>query len=200
MQNRVVRCVWPLALAMLAILLAACGASPGTAALNTATLAAPTSTTPAAPTATVVPASSTPLPPAASPSAATTATPATTAPPAASATPAGPAPTATLDPAVAAVLAYLQARASTDLAAATNLSCKSWKSKAATEVTSFRSMNAKLVGVTCRITGSAGLYTLVGCGGKMVTTYGGEARDWDLSTFVYQVIAEDGQWKMCGYH
>jgi hypothetical protein len=108
--------------------------------------------------------------------------------------------TATPDPAVVTVLAYLDARARTDLATATNLSCKSWKSKAATEVTSFRSMNAKLVGVTCRVTGTAGDYTLVGCAGKMVTTYGAETRDWDLSTFVYQVISEDGLWKMCGYH
>jgi len=114
--------------------------------------------------------------------------------------PAGPTATATTDPAVAVVLAYLDARVRTDLAAATSLSCKSWKAKAATEVTSFRSMNAKLVGVTCQVNGSAGSFTLVGCGGKMVTTYGTETRDWDLSTFVYQVAAEDGQWKMCGYH
>ena len=114
--------------------------------------------------------------------------------------PAGPTSTPTTDPAVAAVLAYLDARARTDVAAATSLSCKNWKSKAVTEVTSFRSMNAKLVGVTCQVNGSSGGFTLVGCGGKMVTTYGTETRDWDLSTFVYQVTAEDGQWKMCGYH
>jgi hypothetical protein len=61
-------------------------------------------------------------------------------------------------------------------------------------------MNAKLVGVTCQVSGSAGAYTLVSCGGKMTTTYGGESRDWDLSAFVYQVALEDGLWKMCGYH
>ncbi len=106
----------------------------------------------------------------------------------------------TPDPAVAAVLAYLDARAQANVAAVTKLSCKSWKTKAVTEAVSFRSMNAKMVGVTCQVNGSAGSFTLVGCGGKMVTTYGTETRDWDLSTFVYQVTAEDGQWKMCGYH
>jgi hypothetical protein len=40
----------------------------------------------------------------------------------------------------------------------------------------------------------------VGCTGKMVTTYGTETRDWDLSSFVYQTLPEDGVWKMCGYH
>ena len=106
----------------------------------------------------------------------------------------------TQNPAVSAVLNYLEARAQTDVGAATGLSCQAWKSKAITEVTSFRSMNAKLVGVTCQVNGSAGAFTLVGCGGKMVTTYGTETRDWDLSSFVYQVTLEDGQWKMCGYH
>jgi hypothetical protein len=101
---------------------------------------------------------------------------------------------------VAAVLAYLDARAQANVTAVTNLSCKTWKSRAVTEAVSFRSMNAKLVGVICQVNGSAGSFTLVGCGGKMVTTYGTETRDWDLSPFVYQVTAEDGQWKMCGYH
>jgi hypothetical protein len=120
--------------------------------------------------------------------------------PAATLAPAGPTATGTPDPAITAVLAYLDARARADVTAVTSLSCKTWKPKAVTEAVSFRSMNAKLVGVTCQVNGSAGAFTLVGCGGKMVTTYGGESRDWDLSAFVYQVTAEDGQWKMCGYH
>jgi hypothetical protein len=103
-------------------------------------------------------------------------------------------------PAVTAILAYLQARARTDVAAATALSCKAWRPQAVTETVSFRSMNAKLVQVVCQVTGSAGGFTLVGCRGKMVTTYGGESRDWDLSPFVYQMTTENGQWKMCGYH
>jgi hypothetical protein len=108
--------------------------------------------------------------------------------------------TGTPHPAVTAILAYLQARAQTDLGAATALSCKAWKPQAVTEAISFRSMNARLVGVACEVMGSAGVFTLVGCRGKIVTTYGTESRDWDLSAFVYQVTTEDGHWKMCGYH
>ena len=78
------------------------------------------------------------------------------------------------------------------------LVCKAWKSAAVTEAISFRSMNARLEGVACTANGSSGLYTLVGCTGKMVTTYGGEARDWDLSSFVYQTLPEDGDGKCAG--
>ncbi len=80
------------------------------------------------------------------------------------------------------------------------LSCSNWQSGAATEVTSFASMNAELDEVTCSVSGTEGGFTLVSCGGEMVTTYGGESRVWDMSRFVYQVTQEAGQWKMCGYH
>ena len=123
-----------------------------------------------------------------------------TAPAATTAAPSGTTLPGTPHPAVTAILAYLQARARTDIAAAADLSCKAWKPQAVTEAISFRSMSARLVGVVCDVTGSAGGFTLVGCRGKIVTTYGGESRDWDQSAFVYQVTTEDGQWKMCGYH
>lgn len=190
--------LWVIALALVGFL-AACGANQ-TAVAPAATTSAPASrATPNAPTLTAVPPTATPGVVAASSTAPATLA-ATSTEPAATPLPAGPTATATPDPAVTAVLAYLDARARTDAATATGLSCKAWKSKALTEVTSFRSMNAKLVGVTCQVNGSAGGFTLVGCGGKMVTTYGTETRDWDLSSFVYQVTLEDGQWKMCGYH
>ena len=196
--------LWVLALA-LAGWLAACSANQ-TAVTPADTASMPASkATPNAPTVTAVPPTATTAAvaassPAPATRAATSTEPAATPLPAGPTTTATPAATTTPDPAVTAVLAYLDARARTDAATATGLSCKAWKSKALTEVTSFRSMNAKLVGVICQVNGSAGGFTLVGCGGKMVTTYGTETRDWDLSSFVYQVTLEDGQWKMCGYH
>jgi hypothetical protein len=190
-----------LGLPALLLLLAACAPSQPAPAASTTPLPAntgvPTAEATLASSATALPATSTSAPSAASSAAAATLVP-TAAP--ATLAPAGPTPTATTDPAVAVVLAYLDARARTDAATATSLSCKTWKTKALTEVTSFRSMNAKLVGVTCQVNGSAGGFTLVGCGGKMVTSYGGETKDWDLTPFVYQVSLEDGLWKMCGYH
>jgi len=190
---------WVLALAF-AGLLAACGANQATVAPAPTATQRPISVSPGAPATTVAPPTATTAAVAATSTASAIPAPTGTT---AAAEPSGTAAlaaTATPDPAVAAVLAYLEARARTDAAAATGLSCKAWISKALTEVTSFRSMNAKLVGVSCQVTGSASGFTLVGCGGKMVTTYGTETRDWDLSPFVYQLIVEDGQWKMCGYH
>jgi hypothetical protein len=117
-----------------------------------------------------------------------------------------PAPSATVIPSptpdlpAQAILGYLTARAKTDLEATLALSCVAWKPQAATEVTSFRSMNAELKDVTCATSGQAGDFTLVNCGGKMITTYGGESREWDLSAFIYQAVLEDGAWTMCGYH
>ena len=183
------RRLWPL---LLVFVLAACGAPAAPTAPPSATpLPAPSVTR-----VTRVPASPTFLPSAtaAPPTASSTA-------PAASATaPAGPSPTSTPDPAVTVVLAYLDARIHTDINAATSLSCPAWRPQAVTEVISFRSMNARLEGAVCSVTGSDGAYTLVGCTGKMVTTYGGETRDWDLAPFTYQTLPADGKWQMCGYH
>lgn len=102
-------------------------------------------------------------------------------------------------PAAQVVYAYLEARAQTDMALATSLVCTRWQAQAATEVTSFRSMNAKLEGVACTLAGEEGAEVTVSCTGKMLTTYGGETREWDLSSFVYRVVEEEGAWKMCGY-
>lgn len=112
---------------------------------------------------------------------------------------AGPTATATPHPAAAAIYAYLEARALADMSLATSLVCDAYRSQATTEVVSFRSMNARLEGVTCTVTAESAAGALVNCTGIMVTTYGGETRDWDLSSFVYQAVPEDAGWKMCGY-
>jgi hypothetical protein len=163
---------------------------------------------PAAPTATPEPPATVPPtapPPLPSPTltAAPTLAPSATTAPLPSSTPAPQAtasPSPTPDLAAQAIFNYLAARAKTDLDATLALSCAAWDSQAAVEVTSFRSMNAVLEEVTCAANGQAGDFTLVTCGGKMITTYGGESREWDLSSFVYQAVLEDGQWMMCGYH
>lgn len=169
--------------------------------LTLAACAAPaTPTATSVPSATVPPAASaTPLPPTTAPTLAPTATVA----PLPSNTPAPQAtaiPSPTPDLAAQAIFNYLVARAKTDLDSTLALSCAAWDAQAAVEVTSFRSMNAVLEGVSCAANGQAGDFTLVTCGGKMITTYGGESREWDLSSFVYQAALDDGQWTMCGYH
>jgi hypothetical protein len=183
--------LWLLALALL---LAACSggtASPASVATSTLQAAASPTIVPvttAAPAATVT----RPAPTATVMTAATKA--ATTAPTT------GAAGSPTPDPAVEVVLAYLDARIKADVEEVTALVCQAWKAPAVTEAISFRSMNAQLEDVACLANGSSGGFTLVGCSGKMITTYGNETREWDLSSFVYQTLPEDGVWKMCGYH
>ncbi len=178
---------------LLTFVLAGCtGGAASPAALATATLLPAASPTRLLPT-TAPPPSATltrPAPTATLRASATATQPAT----------AGPTASPTPDPAVEVVLAYLTARTKADVNEVTPLVCRPWRSAAITEAISFRSMNAKLEDVVCTANGSSGEYTLVGCTGKMVTTYGGETRDWDLSSFIYQTVPEDGVWKMCGYN
>jgi hypothetical protein len=176
------------------LLLAACGvrqAAPASPASATSATSRPTNTL----AATASPRPPTETPPAltetlaASPAASASAEPA----PASTASP-------TPDPALAAILSYLDARARADVSSVTGLSCTAWRSQAVTEAISFRSMNAKMQNVLCTVAGSDGPYTLVSCAGKIITTYGAETREWDLSTFTYRATVEAGVWKMCGYH
>jgi hypothetical protein len=108
-------------------------------------------------------------------------------------------PSPTPDPAVDVIRRYLEARAAADVELTTALSCPAWKSQAVTEAISFRSMNAQLQEVSCETTGAADGYNLVVCQGTMLTTYGPDTREWDLSNQVYRAAPEAGEWKMCGY-
>jgi hypothetical protein len=123
---------------------------------------------------------------------------ATPAPTTAAATP-PPAGAPTADPALAAILSYLEARTRADVEAAADLSCAAWRSQAVTEAISFRSMNARMEGVVCALAGTDGPFTLVTCDGTLVTTYGTETRERDMSHLVYRAAPEDGAWRMCGY-
>jgi hypothetical protein len=107
--------------------------------------------------------------------------------------------TPTPDPAVEIIYRYLEARAAADVELTTALSCPAWKPQAVTEAISFRSMNAELQGVSCEATGAADGFSLVACQGTMLTTYGPDTREWDLSNQTYRAAPEAGEWKMCGY-
>jgi hypothetical protein len=96
----------------------------------------------------------------------------------------------------AAMMAYLQARVEADATKMQNLSCVEWESQAAIQAQSFRAMNAQLQDVTCTTGAQDGDFTLVTCGGKIITSYNGENREWALGS--YQMKQEDGEWKMCG--
>jgi hypothetical protein len=101
--------------------------------------------------------------------------------------------------AASAIQKYLQARAASDVDQMTLLSCPAWEGQARVEAASFKSMNAKLDGVTCQVSGSDGGTTLVTCQGHITTTYQGEARQWTVGDHPFKVVQQDGQWLMCGY-
>lgn len=173
----------------------------GCSAGPTATLAPPSSPTPVViiPTRTRVPLATSTATAAASATAVPDDPTATARPAQASATVAATA-TATPDPALAAIYGYLEARArasSNDTAA---LACQAWIGSARTEAVSFASMKASMEDLVCSVVGISAPFTLVNCTGKLITTYGADVRERDLSHFVYKVVAEEGVWKMCGYN
>jgi hypothetical protein len=96
----------------------------------------------------------------------------------------------------AAMMAYLQARVEADAAKMQILSCADWEAQAAIQAQSFRAMNAQLKDVTCTTGDKDGDFTLVKCDGKIITSYNGENREWELGSF--RMTQEDGEWKMCG--
>jgi hypothetical protein len=101
---------------------------------------------------------------------------------------------------VATVEAYLEARTTSDLNTMLTLSCAAWEAQAAVEATSFESMNAELQNMACQIAGEADGFTLVECSGVIATVYNGETREWDLGAFPFQLVQEDGEWRMCGLY
>ena len=103
------------------------------------------------------------------------------------------------DSAGQAVVAYLQARAQSDETQMINLSCSDWEAGARTEAASFKSMNAKLDGVTCQTVSGDANAAVVTCQGKIVTAYNGDTRDWPLAGRQYSLVRQDGEWRMCGY-
>ena len=103
------------------------------------------------------------------------------------------------DGAAKTVEAYLQARAQSDETQMINLSCADWEAQARTEAASFKSMNAKLDGVSCHTTSGDSGAAVVTCQGKIVTAYNGDTRDWPLAAFQFKLVLQDGEWRMCGY-
>lgn len=99
------------------------------------------------------------------------------------------------DPA-ATIQAYLEARTNANAEQLRSLSCAEWEEQAALEAASFRSVEARLDGVVCRVIREEAPYTIVGCDGSIMATYNGEERALRISNF--RLIQEDGEWKMCG--
>jgi hypothetical protein len=98
-----------------------------------------------------------------------------------------------------ATYAYLKALAEKDKAKVINLSCKAWEEQASLEVDALLSVGASLNNVQCKVKGTEGDLQLVKCLGKLDLTYNDEIRSIDLSSRVYSMKSEDGQWRVCSY-
>lgn len=103
------------------------------------------------------------------------------------------------DTPIAAVQSYVNARVAADEAKLKALTCKDLESQAETEAASFKSMNAKLDGLTCTQSGTDGNFTVISCQGTITTTYNGESTPRSLAGRNFLTVKEDGQWKVCGY-
>ena len=99
----------------------------------------------------------------------------------------------------AAVEKYLESLIAGDQVGAINASCADWEAQARAEAASFDSVEARLEGVSCSVSGESGEISLVSCQGAIIATYGVEDTELPLEGRSYQIIEEGGEWRMCGY-
>jgi hypothetical protein len=98
-----------------------------------------------------------------------------------------------------AVEKYLESLIAGDQVGAVNASCADWEAQARAEAASFDSVEARLEGVSCSVSGEDGNISLVDCQGVIIATYGAEDTELPLEGRSYQIIQEGGDWRMCGY-
>jgi hypothetical protein len=94
---------------------------------------------------------------------------------------------------------YLNAIVEGDLVRASHSACSAWEAQANAEASSFEAVDAEIENLICNVEGDADGYTLVDCSGAIVAWYEGERQDFPLDSRTFQVLFEQGQWRMCGY-
>jgi hypothetical protein len=102
------------------------------------------------------------------------------------------------DPAKAAE-SYIQARVKGDVNTMIAISCAAWEPSARLEAQSIEGRDATLEGLACEKAGEEGGNAIVSCKGKINTNYNGEQREFSLAERQFKLIAEAGEWRMCGY-
>jgi hypothetical protein len=101
--------------------------------------------------------------------------------------------------AVVAAQNYLQARVASNVDGMIGLACPAWEAPARIEASTFEALQARLEGMECSEASNDGSTALVACKGKIVTTYNGENKEWNLADRQFKLVLEDGEWRMCGY-
>ena len=102
-------------------------------------------------------------------------------------------------PAAEAIDAYLDALVQKEENQMINLACAEWESQAKLEFDSFAAVKVTLEGPGCTEAMQDGSIILVTCSGKIIASYGEEDLIIELKDRKYQVVIEDGEWRMCGY-
>ncbi|MEX2161184.1 MAG: hypothetical protein WD751_04640 [Anaerolineales bacterium] len=102
-------------------------------------------------------------------------------------------------PAAKALVAYLNALVAKDEAGLTLLSCADWEANALLELDSFQSVETHLEGLSCQQTASTEGSATVICQGAIVTSYGDEVQEFDLSERTYRLVQQGSDWLVCGY-
>ncbi|MEX1248964.1 MAG: hypothetical protein WEA61_10835 [Anaerolineales bacterium] len=105
----------------------------------------------------------------------------------------------TTSPAIEALEDHLNALVEKDEATLTMLSCADWEANALLELDSFQAVETRLEGLSCRENVADDGSVTVACEGVIVTSYGGEMQEFDLSERTYKMVEQGGDWLVCGY-
>jgi hypothetical protein len=94
---------------------------------------------------------------------------------------------------------YLQALVAKDEATLTLLSCADWEASALMELDSFQSVETSLEDLNCQQNGTDDESAVVVCAGKILTSYGDETQEYELSDRTYKMVKQGTEWLVCGY-
>ncbi len=77
--------------------------------------------------------------------------------------------------------------------------CSNWEEQARNDYQSFAAVSAQLKNLQCQVQAQQDNDAAVICQGKIEANYGNEILEIDLSKFLFKVIQENGEWRLCGY-
>ena len=95
---------------------------------------------------------------------------------------------------------YIQAQVDKDRDTFQTTYCADFELGAQTDFDAYGAVEATIEEMTCEVAETTDSSATVTCSGTIDIVYDGENnRSFDLSTFTYTTVQEDGEWKMCGY-
>jgi len=101
--------------------------------------------------------------------------------------------------AVESVETFFQAILEKDEALFRSAVCSDYASIAMMDFTSFAIVDTRIDNFSCEAEGEVDGQVSVRCQGNLQANFGNEMRSFDLSSRIYQVVQENGQWLVCGH-